>query len=189
MNIEQAKQRLSSLDPDDKYTTMLKTAGIITKMLEKHNLKPIIVGGLAVEIYTQEAYSTRDIDFVSDGHAIIEKLLLALDFMKENRHFYREDNEIAIEIPDNHLDGGMERVLKVQLDDELYVYLISIEDIIIDRLRASIYWNSGEDRDWGFKMLVDNFTAIDTDYIKDRLLAQKEKEEFSDWLNSYHNNR
>lgn len=83
----------------------------------------------------------------------------------------------------------MEKVLKVQLDDGLYVYLISIEDIIIDRLRASIYWNSGEDRDWGFKMLVDNFTAVDTEYIQSRLLAQKEKDEFSDWLNSYHDNR
>src|SRR5699024_8124278 len=100
-----------------------------------------------------------------------------------------EDNEIAIEIPDNHLDGDMERVLKVQLDDDLYVYLISIEDIIIDRLRASVYWNSAEDRDWGFKMLADNFTVVDTEYIKGTLSSQTEKGEFSDWLNSFYNNK
>lgn len=35
MNIEDAKKRLNSLDVDNKYGTILMTAGIITKMLEK----------------------------------------------------------------------------------------------------------------------------------------------------------
>src|SRR5699024_1622195 len=115
---------------DDKYDTMIKTAAIITKMLEKHNIKPIVVGGLSVEIYTQRDYSTRDIDFVSDGFTII----------KEGRHFYRVENEVAVEIPDNHLEGDINKVIKVNIDKELYLYLISLEDIIIDRLRATVQW-------------------------------------------------
>jgi len=89
MKIGEAKRRLSSLNRGNKYETMIKTASIITKMLEKYNIKPIIVGGLSVEIYTQGDFSTRDIDFVSDGFSIIEKLLLSLEFIKDGRHYYR----------------------------------------------------------------------------------------------------
>src|SRR5690625_2823541 len=182
MKIEEAKRQLSSLDRDNKYETMIKTASIITKMLEKHNIKPIIVGGLSVEIYTQDDYSTRNIDFVSDGFSIIEELLLSLDFLKDGRHFYRKDIEIAIEIPDNFLEGDMNKVVKVNTEDGLYVYLISLEDIIIDRLRATIHWKSEEDAIWGFKLLVNNFDSVDTLYIESRLEVEQEKEEFKNWL-------
>lgn len=96
MEITDARKYLNTLDKDDKYDTMIKTAAIITKMLEKHNVKPIVVGGLSVEIYTQSDYSTRDIDFVSDGFTIIEEVLHSLDFIKEGRHFYRIENEVAV---------------------------------------------------------------------------------------------
>lgn len=64
MNIHQAKVELKSLRDKPKYEAMLKTASIVTQLLEPYNIKPIIVGGLSVEIYTQQEYSTRDIDFV-----------------------------------------------------------------------------------------------------------------------------
>ena len=54
MKIDEAKKQLSSLDRDNKYETVIKTASIITKMLEKHNIKPIIVGGLSVVTILQE---------------------------------------------------------------------------------------------------------------------------------------
>lgn len=189
MHIVEAKKRLSSLDADNKYETMLMTAGIITKMLEKKKIKPIIVGGLSVEIYTQQEYSTRDIDFVSDGHLVIKELLLSLDFLIENRHFYRKDIEIAVEIPDNYLDGNIDKVSKIDIGEGLYVYLISVEDIIIDRLRALLHWHSEEDGYWGFTMLANNFNIIDIKYIKNQLKNKKEKEEFDDWLRSYYSNQ
>ena len=40
MKMEEAKRQLSSLKRENKYETMIKTAGIITKMLEKDNRKP-----------------------------------------------------------------------------------------------------------------------------------------------------
>jgi|GEM_PF-2257153 len=55
---EWAKGELKKLNPDQKFDTMIKTVAIITKLLESEQLKPIIVGGFSVEIYTDEAYST-----------------------------------------------------------------------------------------------------------------------------------
>lgn len=187
MKIEEAKKYLKSLDKDNKYETMIRTAAIITKMLEKYDIKPIVVGGLSVEIYTQSDYTTRDIDFVSDGFSIIAELLISLDFLKKGRHFYRKDTEVAIEIPDNYLEGDMEKVVKVNIDKELYVYLISLEDIIIDRLRATVQWKSEEDGIWGFKLLVNNFEDVDVIYIEKQLKVKQEKEEFNDWLEQIKN--
>lgn len=62
-----------------------------------------------VEIHTQSDYTTRDIDFIADGYHIIEDILFALDFQKEGRHFYREDIEIVIEIPDSHFAGNEDK--------------------------------------------------------------------------------
>src|SRR5690625_342763 len=187
MKKEEAKRQLSSLKRENKYETMIKTAGIITKMLEKDNIKPVIVGGLSVEIYTQSDYTTRDIDFVSDGFHIIENLLLSLDFLKEGRYFYRKDNEVVVEIPDSDLEGDIEKVIRVDIGNELYVYLISLEDIIIDRLRAAIHWRSEDDAFWGFKLLATNFNFVDIPYIKSKFQAREEKKEFLKWLEQIKN--
>lgn len=188
MRVEEARKRLDSLDKGNKYDTMIKTAAIITKMLEKHDIKPIVVGGFSVEIYTQSDYSTRDIDFVSDGFTIIEDVLLSLDFLKEGRYFYRADKEVAVEIPDNYLEGDMNRVIKVYIDNDLYIYLISIEDIIIDRIRATVQWRSAEDGIWGFKLLANNFDNVEVSYIEKQLKIKQEIEEFNDWLEQIKNN-
>lgn len=66
-------------------------------------------------------------------------------FEKEGRHFYHSDIKLAVEIPDNHLAGSYEKVLKAQIDEDNYVYLISIEDIMLDRLRASVHWGGEQD--------------------------------------------
>ncbi|WP_049662164.1 DUF6036 family nucleotidyltransferase [Bacillus sp. FJAT-27231] len=66
---------------------MLKTAAILTKLLVERRVKPIIVGGLSVTIYTQNHYTTRDIDMVSDEYETIVNILGQLDFKKDSRHF------------------------------------------------------------------------------------------------------
>jgi hypothetical protein len=182
MNIHQAKVELKSLRDKPKYEAMLKTASIVTQLLDPYNIKPIIVGGLSVEIYTQQEYSTRDIDFVSDGYQKIENILLSLGFQKEGRHFFHEEIEIAIEIPDNHLAGDYNRVKKVVIDENHFVYLISIEDIILDRLRAGVHWKSEEDQIWAFKLLSSHFDSIDVTYLLKGTEAEKELQLLQEWL-------
>jgi len=74
--------------------------------------------------------------------------------------------EIAVEIPGNDLAGSYDKVSKVNIDNENYVYLISIEDIILDRLRAAVHWNSEQDSIWGFRLLVQHFEQVDLDYLR-----------------------
>lgn len=182
MDIYLAKNELEKLKDTPKYESMLKVAGIITLLLEKYNIKPIIVGGLSVEIYTQQEYTTRDIDFVSDGYERIQEILLSLDFKKEGKNFYHNAIEIAIEIPDNYLAGSYDKVIKLELDEGYYVYLISIEDIILDRLRAGIYWKSEEDEIWAFKLLASHYPQTDLDYLKENAETKEEKALLDEWF-------
>ena len=63
---------------------MLMTAAIITKLLEKEQIRPIIVGGFSLAIYSNENYTTRDIDIVVNERGETVSLLQRLGFNKGN---------------------------------------------------------------------------------------------------------
>jgi predicted nucleotidyltransferase len=187
IDLKRALVLLDLLDPANKYETMLRTAAILTKLLEQNNVKPIIVGGFSVEIYTNRDYSTYDIDIVTSDIVTVANILEKLGFIKEGRHFYHERLKIAIEFPDDILAGSLERISKIDIDenDGLYVIVISVEDIIMDRLRASIYWNESESKIWGMKMLADYFDQLDLEYMKEvgkGAETERESNEIDQWV-------
>jgi predicted nucleotidyltransferase len=125
---------------------MLRVSAILTALLEKHRIKPIIVGGLAVEIYTRSEYTTADIDLILSRRDLANELLIELGFTKEGRHWYHEELLISIEIPGDMLqDADYERIIELQLPESRKVFVIGIEDIILDRLRACIHCKSTAD--------------------------------------------
>lgn len=69
-SISHAKEDMSKISLEEPLRDrMLKVAAIITNYMEEkvtHTSDlPIIVGGLAMEVYTSSKYVTRDIDLVS----------------------------------------------------------------------------------------------------------------------------
>jgi hypothetical protein len=62
------------------------------------------------------------------------------------------------------------------------VYVIGIEDIILDRLRSAVHWKSGEDREWGYRLLLIYFEDVDLTYIEANFQHPSEREEFEVWL-------
>jgi hypothetical protein len=169
-NIEWAKNELQKLEPKNKYKTMIYTAAVITKLLEGRAAKPIIVGGLSVEIYTNQDYSTRDIDFVTMDIKIYCDMLYELGFKRDKRsarHLYHEELQISIEFPDDELVGDYDKISKLTVDEanELYVYVISPEDIIMDRLRAKLYWKDDDSKRWGMYILAHFHDSLDLEYM------------------------
>ena len=63
-NIQKAKEALAQLHDKPKFEKLIHTAALITELLLPQGVRPIIVGGLSVEIYTLNGYTTQDIDFV-----------------------------------------------------------------------------------------------------------------------------
>jgi hypothetical protein len=105
-----AKEELNKLNANNKYDTMLHTAAILTKLLEPEQNKPIIVGGFAVEIYTDQNYSTRDLDMVVEEQEKSYRILKELGFKKKNRHLVHDILEIMIEFPSEVLAGSYDKI-------------------------------------------------------------------------------
>lgn len=186
LSISKAKEELSKLKDKDKFERMIQVAGILTELLEKHNIRPIIVGGLSVEIYTQQQYTTYDIDFIINGSQKAGDLLFELGFEKIGKDWIHHEVGLSIEIPDHILAGDYQKVTSVPIANNRTIYVIGIEDIILDRLRAAVHWKSGEDREWGYRLFYMYFEEIDIPYIESQLKTQEEKEEFHFWKNEIH---
>lgn len=149
------------------FKKRLYFVGILTKYLKKEKIKPIVVGGNAVEFYSLGSYATGDIDLVVPLPEKVEDLLEKWNFKKIGRLYVNEDFDIEVDIVSDVLYGDTERIYEVKID-ELKVYIEGVEDIIIDRLNAAFGWNSEEDKKWAeylYKLYEDN---IDKKYLKKR---------------------
>ena len=151
---------------DNPLKKRLYFLGLLTRALEKYNVQPVLIGGNAVEFYTAGGYTTYDIDIASP-HEPLEKTLKKWDFKKTGRHWTNEELDIIIEAPTSFLEAHeLERLAEVLVDD-LKVYIIGIEDIIIDRLNACIHWKSSDDCIWAKEMLINYKNSVDWSYLSE----------------------
>lgn len=184
-SIEEARQALSRLVSKNRYEAMVETVAIFTELMEPYGIKPVIVGGLAVEIYTRSQYTTQDIDLILARRDLADKIFLQLGFTKEGRHWFHPEIDVSIEIPGDALvDADEKKIIKLHLPSGKHVYVIGIEDIILDRLRACVYWKSTSDCEWGLRMLRVHRDRLDINYLltaagKERPPALKKLKE---WL-------
>lgn len=157
----------------DPLTKRLLFMGLLTKALSSEKVIPIIVGGNAVEFYTAGGYATQDIDIVAPSEPI-DKVLRSWGFAKEGRHWISEELGIVIEAPAYSLDHEeqYEKLYEVEIED-LFVYILGIEDLIIDRLNAYVHWKSLDDKTWARELMVLHEEEIDWDYLRKRAKEEK----------------
>ncbi len=120
--------------------------GLLTQEAEKRKVRPIVVGGSAVDIYTEGIYPSHDIDLVSNRKIIGEILENVFNFKPSGRHWINEQIGLAVEIPGSSLAGEKNKVTVIRIEN-LKVYVIGFEDLIIDRLNACVHWKSETDCD------------------------------------------
>lgn len=144
----------------------LLLVGFLGDALRDKAVKPIIVGGQAVEIYTMGDYTTNDLDLVTPHRHQVGAALESLGFAKAPgaRHWINEELDLAVEIPDNQLAGSHDLLLQIAID-EFTVFVIGFEDLIIDRLSAFIHWKSASDYEQALKIYLNHHQVIDQDYL------------------------
>lgn len=138
--------------------------GILTERLKGHRSIPVVVGGNALEFYTLGGYATGDIDIIFPDRNALDSVLLPMGFTREGRHWYHAGLDIAIEAPPGPLAGDANRVSKVEVEGFI-VYIIAVEDLVIDRLNAFVHWSSGDDGFWAKELLLLFQTEIDWSYL------------------------
>ena len=90
------KKRIEKILTSNKDKLYKKSAivAVITEVMKKTGIKPIVVGGQAVEFYTSGGYSTMDIDLICElSIAEIDSILKLLGFKKEGKYWILEESD------------------------------------------------------------------------------------------------
>ncbi len=156
-----------------------KTAGIthwLQSLYGPDEEPPVLVGGSAVELYSGGAYTTGDLDFVGHVPARVSRLLKKAGFEKQGRHFIHERGQVYIEFPSASL-GPTETSLRKRMRGRSIV-IISLEDLIIDRLAAWKFWNSSRDAVNAFLLYRRHKNSLDISRLEARA---KEEDLESAW--------
>lgn len=138
------------------------------EMVKKGGSPPVVVGGEAVEIYTQGGYTTGDIDIIAPLDAL-EPVLEQWGFEKTGRVWLNKELDIYIDWRGGSLGKGKEPETVV-IEEDLDVRVISLEDLILDRLNAAKFWGDVDSLMWA-KVLVNVKKAIgniDEDYLTEK---------------------
>lgn len=148
------------------------------------NKMPIVVGGHAVEVFTQGGYTSLDID-VKGPQLAIERVLDEAGFQRDGMHSVHEELDIYIqwlgEGPDP-LSEDPDRLMDVKVGDGLVARFIGFEDLIIDRLMQATYWNVTDAQLWAERVLEAALAGENTELDLDYLRGRAEKEGVADVL-------
>ncbi len=177
MDPKVARRRIDALrDEPDPQRRRLIALGVLTALLEPHDIEPILVGGGAVELYTAGGYTTGDTDLALPSDPRVNEAFAVLDFRKEGRFWIREDLDLLFEAPAPAGLPGEDAPRTVLDVDGLRVVVIGIEDLILDRFRAWIHWKSDEDQRWTRRLTALYAGRLDWAYLAARAGAAEEED-------------
>lgn len=116
---------------------------------------------------------TYDVDLVcaNRDEALVQLEALGFEQSPSPRHWYHEKLAMVVEIPDDQLAGSIERIARVEVGP-YSAYVIGIEDLILDRLRAFVHWESTQDGEWAKRLLSLHQQAIDWPYLEKMASAE-----------------
>lgn len=153
--------------------------GLLTQEIENKGFKPpIVVGGFSLELYTQGCYTTGDIDVKSPKEPL-EEILSSWGFTKKGRVWVNEEYELYVDWLGSSLDEGIEaekRLNVILIGKKLKIYILSIEDLIIDRLNAVKWWDDKDGILWVKVLLEVKKTLkekIDYEYLRKRAKEER----------------
>ncbi|WP_422137541.1 hypothetical protein [Endozoicomonas sp. ALC020] len=130
---------------DFSSTPIVELAAIVANHLKQHGIRVVLVGGLAVEIYSENLYLTKDIDMVNTSYDASESLKTAmaeLGFFKQGRVFVNESTQICVEFPSAPLAIGNQIIEETTVAHSKQgdIPILHASDVIKGRLLAYFHW-------------------------------------------------
>src|SRR6185503_11802662 len=120
--IDELKARLRQIAKIPKYPERhMEIVSILSEALKPYDIKPILVGGAAVEFYSRGGYTTGDIDLVAPGGRELAETMRALGFLKRGKDWINDELELSIEYwsdelgPDEEYNEILMRGMKLRI--------------------------------------------------------------------------
>ena len=138
---------------------------------------PVLVGGAAVELYSASAIATGDFDIATARQEEFEEELRELGFIrpsgpgKATRGWIHPDLRLGFEVVTATLLDGMaerERVRLFSLDADGAAAVLSVEDIIADRV-GQFASGTADDMLGQARILFSLFPDADLEYLERRI--------------------
>lgn len=151
----------------DNLEKRLAIASIITEAFNENNLPPpIMVGGAAVATYTGGEYGTYDTDFIANLDGQEYEVVSMLGYKRVGKDCYNAALDSLIEFPSGDLDGSRERIFKYEVDSTgLPTYLISLEDLILDRTSSFVSTNDENSKEWALRLMTATYEYLEWSYL------------------------
>jgi predicted nucleotidyltransferase len=144
MNHSELK-RIAAMPPRKQQIVL---AALVAAEFQKVNVILTVVGGAAVQFYTQAKYTTKDIDAIlwGDSLEIVNRVMEDLGFHRTTtyRHFEHPSLPFVVEFPSSPIAVGNRLIEETNLIKigKRSVRVITIEDLIMDRIIAAVEWKS-----------------------------------------------
>jgi len=123
-----------------------KTAALaewVQSLYSEDSPRPVLVGGAAVELLTDGAYTTGDLDFVGNVPDEVAAQLVDHGFERHGRHWVHPAGEIVLEFPASEL-ASPGTSLTMQIAGST-LEILSPEAVLVDRLSAWEFWDLDQD--------------------------------------------
>lgn len=158
-------------------------AALVCSTLERRGIRAVLSGGAVVTIYSNNAYESKDLDFVVEGLAKkVDPAMLELGFEKEiGRHWTHRRTEFWVEFPPGPLQvGGAQVTEPAEIKTKYGVLrLLAPTDCAMDRLAAFYHWNDPQGLDQAVEVAVRH--DVDLKRIGSWSKAEGESKKFTDF--------
>jgi len=153
---------------------MAEVAAIVSAALEDSDITATLSGGAAVTIFSDNAYESADLDFVtSESNKLIKATIAKLGFQQSgsSRMFEHPNSEWYVEFPPGPLGFGDTYIdaRKIPMLETRYgpIRIITPTLCIIDRLAAYWYhnWYHMDRQTWDQAIQVAKRQDIDWEYV------------------------
>jgi hypothetical protein len=132
----------------------------------------VVVGGSAIEIYTEGDYVSEDLDLIVSSRGRILEVLKNWGFENEGKIWSNASWKIFVDAMEGDLSGSrrLTRVISTSVGP---LCISGVEDLIIRRIRESVAWQGREEAfAQAVLLLRHNSSDLDWDYI--RFFARRE---------------
>ena len=172
--------QIASFPPLQKATDRhIRALSWITRLSHAASCRtPILVGCGAVEFYTDAQTATGDMDLVTPDRARLTSTLLKLGFQRtsDQRYCYHSGYSLLFEFPAESLHPG-ELAVTVGLD-EVDCFVISPEDLIVDRLETFEASGGGTDLVYGYLVYHLHHHRLNHERLRDLVRKRDVRESF-----------
>lgn len=152
----------------------------LAEISERMDEDLILVGGGAVEFYSDGWYVSGDLDIITTNRRKLASVLLELGYERLSERHYLNGG-IFIDIVGSYFDRRSDEI--AIKGTGLSLRVISLEDIILDRLCACVHWVSNTDCEQAGYLLSAFQNKLDMNYLMKRATEDEVLDKLEELLN------